>query len=227
MDDTSTSDVEIDDAPAGPAAASSDSDSGSATSETGGAVDGTRGDATGDVENPAAKRAAEEAKRRRLALREAEAERDRIKAERDQVLEALRKLIDPDSAKPEATPDELVRTAAQERDQARAEARAARLEAMAGRVARGMDVDEEALMDSRAFQAALAKIDPTDEDFRDQVEEAIVKAVESNPRLRTDTGRAGETGPSADMTGGGEAPPSDDDDIEAARAAIRKRRGLG
>lgn len=82
------------------------------------------------------------------------------------------------------------------RETAEADARAARVELAVHRAAPGKNADATALLDSRAFQARVQDLDPTDSDA---LAAAIDKAVEDNPRLAATQAAARS---SADFTGG-------------------------
>lgn len=162
----------------------------------------------------------DEAAKHRTSGRDALAERDKLAG----VLDGLRKLIDPDSAK-DADPAELVKTATTERDQARAEVKLLRVEKAATTAARKAGADVDALLDSRAFLDKLAELDPTSDRFAADVEQAVKQAIKDRPSLKATT--APTASASTDMTGGGDkdagsGPQSIDDRI----AARRKRRGI-
>jgi hypothetical protein len=127
------------------------------------------------------------------------AERDGLKG----VLDSLRKALDPDGAGKDADPAELAQVAAQERDQARAEVKLARVELAAERAARKAGADVDALLDSRGFLTRIADLDPTDDGFAAAVETAVRDAVRERPSLKSTTAppRSGN----ADMTSGGAA----------------------
>lgn len=84
------------------------------------------------------------------------------------------------------------------REAAEQEARDAKVELAVFRAAAAPDsrADARALLDSRAFLAAIADVDPTDSDT---IKAAIDKAIEDNPRLAT---VQAATRSSADFTGG-------------------------
>ncbi|QIS18535.1 hypothetical protein [Nocardia terpenica] len=63
------------------------------------------------------------------------------------------------------------------------DANEARIELAVYRAA-GKDVDADALLDSRAFSAAISKLDFTADDFAAQVAAEITKATEKNPKYR-------------------------------------------
>lgn len=136
-------------------------------------------------------------KARKKDLDAALAERDGLKG----VLDSLRKALDPDGAGKDADPAELAKVAAQERDQARAEVKLARVELAAERAARRAGADVDALLDSRGFLKRIADLDPTDDGFAAAVETAVRDAVKERPSLKSNTAppRSGN----ADMTSGG------------------------
>lgn len=143
----------------------------------------------------------DEAGSHRTKAKSYEQERDQARQERDAVLDELRKLVDPDSAETD-DPAELAKKAISERDEAVARARDAQIQAAAGRAARALGADEDALMDSRGFLAELVKLDPSADDFADQIRAAVEAALEKRPGLRV----VKEVPPpsTVEMTGGGE-----------------------
>jgi hypothetical protein len=71
-----------------------------------------------------------------------------------------------------------------ETKESRDETRQTRVELAVYRSAAKHGGDPEALLDSRAFANAVAKLDPTGGDFNSQVEKAITDAVEANSKLK-------------------------------------------
>jgi hypothetical protein len=59
------------------------------------------------------------------------------------------------------------------------------VELAAFRSASQLGADAAALLDSRSFVTTLAALDPAADDFATQVETAIKKAVEANPKFRS------------------------------------------
>jgi hypothetical protein len=84
--------------------------------------------------------------------------------------------------------------------------------------------DPGSLTDSRSFMAQLGKLDPAADDFAKKVSDAIKKAVEDNPKLKT--GSIAAAAAVSDFTGGDGQPDkaTPADDIDKIRAARRKRR---
>jgi hypothetical protein len=78
----------------------------------------------------------------------------------------------------------------QEKAKARDEARQAQVELGVFRVAAVSGADANALLDSRTFLAKVAPLDPSADDFRTKVQEAITAAVQENPRLAASTAPA-------------------------------------
>lgn len=64
------------------------------------------------------------------------------------------------------------------------ETQAKDVELAAWRAAARQNARAESLLDSRAFVAQIAKLDPAADDFTAQLDEAVKKAVESNPGFR-------------------------------------------
>lgn len=117
-------------------------------------------------------------------------------------------------------PTKAVEKATAERDTAVARARQLESERVAERVARGLDANTSALLDSKRVEKALAELeDPFDEDA---VTAVLQRALDDAPHLKN-TPKA-RPGPStADMSGGGEQ--SGGTDIEALRKGHRTRKG--
>jgi hypothetical protein len=93
-------------------------------------------------------------------------------------------------------PEQLAKTAA---DSAASE-RQARVELAVFRAASAAKADPTALLDSRAFLAKVADLDPTDTGFADAVKTAITEAVKDNPKLAATQAVAGAS--SVDHAGG-------------------------
>ncbi|MGW8719673.1 hypothetical protein ACWGNR_10230 [Streptomyces althioticus] len=81
--------------------------------------------------------------------------------------------------------------------------------------------DPDALTDSRAFLNSIKGLDPEDEGFAKAVQSAIKKAVEDNPKLKTQPAAPERT--SSDFNGGAGSS-SEPQTIDEIRAARRKRR---
>lgn len=101
-----------------------------------------------------------------------------------------------------------------------ADIKASRLDNALIRVAGKHGADYDLLTDSASFQAKLAAIDTTSDDYRSQVDELVKTEVASNPKLR-----AVQVAPRS----GSEAPPSGTPtpgplSIEDRRKAIREKR---
>ncbi|MEF3114492.1 hypothetical protein [Streptomyces chrestomyceticus] len=122
-------------------------------------------------------------------------------AERDDVLAALRRVLDPEGAATEADPARLAEQAAAERDQALAEARQLRVELAAHQAAHTAGADPARLLDSRAVEKQLAALDPSNPKFGEQLAAVIADAVKAAPHLRADTSApAGPARAGADFT---------------------------
>jgi hypothetical protein len=81
-------------------------------------------------------------------------------------------------------PAQAAKTAAAERDAAREEAKVLKAENAVLRIAAKHGASPEALTDSRSFMSELEKIDPSADDFANQLEAAIKTAIEANPSLK-------------------------------------------
>jgi hypothetical protein len=101
---------------------------------------------------------------------------------RQETMDAIAKAL---GLKGDDDPAKAAQTAAEERDQARAEARQVQRENAVLRAAGKHGADPNALTDSRSFMRALDAIDPAADDFAEQLDAAIAKAVEANPNLKT------------------------------------------
>ncbi|MFD8254683.1 hypothetical protein [Streptomyces werraensis] len=81
--------------------------------------------------------------------------------------------------------------------------------------------DPDALTDSRAFLTSIKGLDPSEDGFAKKVSDAIKKAVEANPKLKTQPAAPERT--SSDFNGGAGSS-SEPQTIDEIRAARRKRR---
>ncbi|MFI6055509.1 hypothetical protein ACIBCO_36165 [Streptomyces violascens] len=130
---------------------------------------------------------------------EAEQAAQRATAERDEVLAALRKVLDPSGAAGEQDPTQLATRATAARDAALAEAKQLRVELAAHQAAHKAGADPTRLLDSRTVEKQLAELEPGDAKFGEQLAAVIAAAVEANPLLRADG--PGPTKGGADFTG--------------------------
>ncbi|MEU7046044.1 hypothetical protein AB0A77_34010 [Streptomyces varsoviensis] len=122
-------------------------------------------------------------------------------AERDDVLAALRRVLDPSGAAAEQDPAQLAEQATTERDAALAEARRLRVELAAHHAAHQGGADPARLLDSRSVEKQLADLDPTDDKFGDKLAAVITAAIEANPLLRANGATAGPAKGGADFSG--------------------------
>lgn len=84
------------------------------------------------------------------------------------------------------TPEELTKQLAEERDRTKASddrARQNQVELAVYKSAGKHGGDPDALLDSRGFAQAIAKLDPASPDFAASVEKTVKEAVEANPKL--------------------------------------------
>ncbi|MFK0289936.1 hypothetical protein ACIQU6_05520 [Streptomyces sp. NPDC090442] len=151
------------------------------------------GSSTGAVEVPAV----EPAVAQRLADTEQAAQQ--ATAERDELLAALRKVLDPSGAAGEQDPARLAEQAATERDTALAEAKQLRVELAAHQAAHRGGADPARLLDSRAVEQQLAELDPAEAKFAERLDKVIAAAIEANPLLRADGVLAGPPKGGADF----------------------------
>jgi hypothetical protein len=107
-----------------------------------------------------------------------------VEDQRQASLDAIAKAL---GLKPEDDPTAAAKTAAEERDAARLEAKAAKVENAVLRIATKHGALPEALTDSRAFMDKLAGLDPAAADFAAQIDAAVKQAVEANPALKSAT----------------------------------------
>ena len=111
------------------------------------------------------------------------------------------------------TPDPAaLATAAQEATET---ARTAQVELAVYKAAGPLGADPDELLERRSIVAGLTKLDPTADDFPDQVKALIKKAVTDNPKLLAQAQAAGASSP--DHAGGSGEASTDDDSVEAFR----------
>jgi hypothetical protein len=108
-------------------------------------------------------------------------------------LAAIQSALNPDAKAGEKPTAEALTKALTERD---ADAKQAKTELAVFRLAAKQGADADALLDSRAFLAKIAELDPTK---TADIEKAITAAVKDNPKLKT-VQAAGASG--ANFTGG-------------------------
>lgn len=93
--------------------------------------------------------------------------------------------LETDEAKP-PTPEELAQQLTEEQNRTKASddrARQTQVELAVYKTASRHGGDPDALLDSRAFATAIAKLDPAAEGFDAKVAEAVQTAVKANPKL--------------------------------------------
>lgn len=141
--------------------------------------DDTEDDA--DKPDPRVARANRQAAKYRTELREAQAKADKA----TETLEALRAAITgEDKAEGDTNADELAAQVQQ------SNARVSELEAqlLVHELAADNGANPVALLDSRSFTNALTGLDPADDDYRDQVAQAIKDAASKNANYRAGQG---------------------------------------
>ncbi|MEV8055159.1 hypothetical protein AB0P37_01180 [Streptomyces antimycoticus] len=138
----------------------------------------------------------------------AEQAAQQAKAERDELLAGLRRVLDPNGAAAEQDPAALAAQATTERDQAQAEVRRLRVELAAHQAAHGAGADPGRLLDSRAVERQLADLDPNDAKFGDKLAAVITAAVQASPHLRAEGTPAGPSKGGADFTPGSTPTPT-------------------
>ncbi|GAU67679.1 Ku protein [Streptomyces sp. NBRC 110611] len=135
-------------------------------------------------------------------LADAEKTAQHATAERDELLAALRKVLDPSGAAGEQAPAALAEQATVERDAALAEARRLRVELAAHQAAHKSGADPARLLDSRSVERQLAELDPSAQKFGERLDAVIAAAVEANPLLRAEQAPTGPAKGGADFTPG-------------------------
>ncbi|MFE5558661.1 hypothetical protein [Streptomyces sp. NPDC056544] len=150
---------------------------------------------------------------------QAAAERDELRA----ALDAVTRALNPNGGEAEQDPARLAAAVA-ERDRLLAdhatELRSARVELAVARVAADQGARGDRLLNSRAFLASVAELDPADSGFDAALTTAIKTAVDADPDLY----RATPTGP---PRGGGEfnGPPAGDRRATSLHDAVAARLG--
>ncbi len=142
------------------------------------------------------------------AVEQARVAAEQAKAERDELLAGLRRVLDPSGAAAETDPAQLAAQATSERDAALAEARTLRVELAAHQAAHGAGADPARLLDSRTVEKQLADLDPGDAKFGEKLAAVITAAVEANPHLRAEGAPAGPAKGGADFTPGSAPEPT-------------------
>jgi hypothetical protein len=107
--------------------------------------------------------------------------------QRQEMLDGIAKALGlkTDDAPPDPAVLQQTVTQSQERiSSLESDVRVRDVELAAFRAASQLGADAAALLDSRAFVSALAALDPGADDFAKQVEGAIKKAVDANPKFR-------------------------------------------
>ena len=125
---------------------------------------------------------------------------DALTATRDAIAKAL-------GLTPEDDPVAAAKTAAEEREAAKAVAKNLAVENAVLRMAHKHGANPESLTDSRSFMRQLEAIDPGADDFATQLDTAIKAAVEANPSLKAQGGPVVAPARSGGPVGGGAAIP--------------------
>jgi len=192
---------------------SSDSAGTGAGSDDGQDGDADAGDDTGKTPQIRGEFDPDRAKRAIQAARDGERKaKEAAKAASDRLAAVLKAAgLTPDGKE---DPAEQLKAAVAERDAAVAKVRDTAVELAVYRSAGKAGADPDALLDSRAFLAAVKDLDPDAADFGDKVTAAIRAAVKSNPKLAAtlSPGRQG-----ADHTGGRTTKPKTLQDAVARR----------
>lgn len=126
-------------------------------------------------------------------------------------------LVDSDDGDKAPSPEDLTAQISAERDAHQA----TKVELAVYRTATAHSADPDALLDSRAFLAKVAKLNPSEEGFKDKVGDAIKAAVDDNPKLKL----AGQApGRSGGQVNGGGANSASEQTSEQLASRIRSRR---
>ena len=96
------------------------------------------------------------------------------------------------------TPEAIAQALTKERDDLAAENRTLKVGQALTKAARDAKADEDSLLDSRAFMAEVEKLDPSKDDFADELKKLVETAVKDNPKLKAQAARSGN-----DLSGGG------------------------
>ncbi|MFB6806595.1 hypothetical protein [Streptomyces sp. NPDC056387] len=169
--------------------------------------------------DPAAPAAEQQLAEATTRAEQAAAERDELRA----ALDAVTRALNPNDPESEKDPAALAAAVA-ERDRLLAEnataLRSARVELAVARVAADQGARGDRLLNSRAFLASVAELDPADAGFDAALTTAIKTAVDADPDLY----RATPTGP---PRGGGEfnGPPAGDRRATSLHDAVAARLG--
>jgi hypothetical protein len=132
------------------------------------------------------KKLRDEAAGNRVKAKEVADSLAQFKAEQEQQRQAFAKALGLAPDEPptvEQLTQQLAASKAQQ-DAEAARARQAAVELAVFRAAAAQQVDGNALLDSRAFVSALEGLDPTAQDFQQQVTNAILTAAQQNPRYQ-------------------------------------------
>jgi len=119
-------------------------------------------------------------------------------AKHQATLDAIAKAL---GLKPNDDPTEAARAAASERDAARGESKALKIELAVARAAIAQGVLPDALTDSRSFMAKVADLDPSAADFQAKLDAAVKEAVAAS-------GGVAGVPPASPRQGGSNTPPS-------------------
>ncbi|NUQ95282.1 MAG: hypothetical protein HOY79_01525 [Streptomyces sp.] len=132
------------------------------------------------------KKLRDEAAGNRVKAKEVTDSLAQFKAEQDQQRQAFAKALGlaPDEPPTAEQLTEQLNATKAERDAQQARARQTAVELAVFRAAAAEQVDGNALLDSRAFVSALDGLDPSADNFGQQVKDAIAAASEANPRYK-------------------------------------------
>lgn len=132
------------------------------------------------------KKLRDEAAGNRVKAKEVTDSLAQFKTEQEQQRQAFAKALGlaPDEPPTAEQLTEQLNATKAERDAQQARARQTAVELAVFRAAAAEQVDGNALLDSRAFVSALDGLDPSAENFGQQVKDAIAAAAESNPRYK-------------------------------------------
>lgn len=158
-----------------------ESDEGEDGNEDESAEDGDDSEDTDKDKDASAKRASRQAAKYRTELRETQAQLKAATA----VLDKLKSAFGGDE---DEDPTEKATKAAAKVTELEDERNALRAQLLVTTLAGKHKANAEALLDSQKFTKTLAGLDPTDDDYEDQVAEAIKSAVSKNAAFRAGQG---------------------------------------
>lgn len=136
----------------------------------------------GQEPDPAIKKANREAANYRTQLREQEKKNAALESKLNDLLGGLGKLT---GTSKETSPEDALKQAQAEREEAQAKLREMEQEILLGRAGKEAGADMDLLLPFLRGTGALKELDPTAADYADQVSALVKATVDSNPKLKT------------------------------------------